>query len=40
MSGWKIRRESIHVLGSFDFSAPDKVSTDAKKQWYCKDPIR
>jgi len=35
-----LRRESIHASGSFNFSAPDKVSTDPRKQWYCRDPLQ
>jgi hypothetical protein len=33
------RGESIHVSGSFKFSAPAEISADPRKQWYCKDPI-
>ena len=31
--------ESVHASGSFSFLAPTEVSTDPRKQWYCKDPL-
>lgn len=35
-----LKGESINVKGAFQFVAPEEVSGDPSKQWFCTDPLQ